>query len=227
MAKIQESKPKSSKTFERIFGNVQMGKLFSKVQSTVIRSGVELEKILRQVVPEDMHTTLQELADESISTSEKPALQVVFNPSRPDPDNPSKSIQADLLIVDNHSRRFLLVEVKEGYVFDTKKADGELSSLKSITSWLAQEFAYKTHYYLCSFYQDDLHQIVSGTKGRFTTDHVISGRGLCEKLGISFETILHIREQDQISNRAYFLQELLAIPEIKSEIVELLNEQND
>lgn len=147
MAKISQSKGKKGESFVRIFGNEMMGALFSKVQSTAIRSGFELENLLKEVLPQEIETTLSDIDNDSLDYKKRLPIQVVFKPSRPDPDREKKSIQADLLIVDNTRRMFMLVEVKEGYVFDTKKSDGELASLKNITAWLAQEFAYRTEYY--------------------------------------------------------------------------------
>jgi len=220
MVKLSESKGKAGDSASRIFGNDSMGLLFSQFQAAVIRSGIELEEILRKTIPIALQTTLEALNETNVS--DKPLVQVVIKPSKPDPDNPKKSIEADLLIVDNVARRMNLVEVKEGYVFDTKKADGELASLRNITSWLAQEFAYRTHYYLCSFNQENKEAIVQGTKKRFTIDHVLTGRELCVMIGIDYDTLRTQRKIDQVENRGYFLSKLLAIPEIRAEIVDLL-----
>jgi hypothetical protein len=222
MVKLADSKGASGESAVRIFGNESMGLLFSKFQAAVIRSGFELESLIYTAIPTQMITSLEILNEPAQNPETQLPIQVVFKPSRPDPDNPQKSIEADLLIVDNPNRRFWLVEVKEGYVFDTKKADGELSSLKNITSWLAQEFAYRTQYFLCSFNQEDKESIVQGTKKRFSSDHVLTGRELCEKISIDYDTLRNKRKEDQTQNRRYFLSTLIAIPEIRAEIEELL-----
>ena len=222
MVKLADSKGKSGEGFARILGDAQIGILLSKVQAAVIRSGFELEETIWTLIPEALKTDLDSLNNIDDSGLQRPPIQVVFKPFRPDPDNVSKSIQADFLIVDNITRTFLLVEVKEGYVFDTKKADGELASLKNITSWLAQEFAYRAHYFLCSFHQDNKEIIVQGTKKRFSLDHVMTGREFCVKVGIDFDELINERKQNQTANCQYFLTELLAIPEVRAEILDLL-----
>jgi hypothetical protein len=227
MAELSKSKGSTGESYARLFGNEQMGNLFSKVQSTIIRTGFELEAILQEIVPVEMQTSLDILGQETQDLSEKPPVQVVFKPSRPDPDNIKKSIQADLLIVNHPRRIFQLVEVKEGYVFDTKKSDGELASLRNITSWLAQEFAFRTQYYLCAFYQEDKQAIVNGTKKRFSIEHVLTGRELCGALGLDYEYILNRRKASQKDNQRYFLNELLRIPEIRAEILDLLGEYDE
>ena len=224
MAKISESRGSSGASYERLFGNPAIGLLFSKVQSTVIRSGFELEKVLQKVAPPEIQTTLEALADESLV---KPPIQVVFKPSKPDPESKVKSIQADLLVADNVNRRFSLIEVKEGYLFDTKKADGELSSLRNITSWLAQEFAYRTHYYICAFNYENKEAIVNGLKKRFSIEHVMTGRELCEAINLDYDYVRELRKSDQAENRRYFMEGLLAIPEIRDEIRELLGGYDD
>jgi hypothetical protein len=222
MVKLSESKGKSGDGYTRIFGNESIGRLLSKTQSSVIRSGFELEEEICASIPENMWATLGELSEISYPQANIPEIQIVFKPTRPDPEKPDKSIQADFLVVDNKNRRFMLIEIKEGYVFDTKKADGELNSLKNITSWLAQEFAFRTQYYLCSFNQEDKTEIVNGSKKRFTMEHILTGREFCEIIGIDYEQLRERRKANQKDNRLYFLSELLAIPEIRQEIRDLL-----
>jgi len=226
MVKLEESGGTEGESATRIFGNERMGLLFSKFQSAVIRSGIELERMIYAEIPIEMRTTLQELNDPSRDIKNCPPIQIVFKPASPDPDSKKKSIQGDLLIVDNKKLSFMLVEVKEGHIFDTKKADGELASLKNITSWLAQKFAYRTTYFLCSFNQESKEEIVSGAKRRFTIEHVLTGRELCDKIGIDYDALRKKRQSDQLQNRIYFLRKLLEIPEIREEVVVLLGKLN-
>jgi len=224
MVKIQESRGKSGESFARIFGNAQMALLFSKVQSAVIRSGFELESMIASAIPSEMKTTLSELDEITADIRDQPPIQVVVKPSRPDPDQPNKSIEADLLVVDNTKRMFMLIEVKDGYVFDTKKSDGKLASLKKITAWLAQEFAYRAQYFFCSFNQENKAAIVEGAKKRFSIENVMTGRELCEYIGIDYDKLRRQRENDQTANRRYFLKQLLNIPEIRDEVNSLLEQ---
>lgn len=222
MVKLSESRGKSGESFARLFGNESLGRLLSKVQAATIRSGFELEEILQAIIPDDQITSLEELASYDFDPKVKPPIQLVFKPSRQDPDLPQKSIQADLLIVDHQLRQFLLVEVKEGYVFDTKKSDGELSSLKRITNWLASEFPYRANYALCSFNQDSKELIVLGSKRRFSIDHVMTGRELCDRIGVDYEALTVHRKINQIENLDYFVSELLSIAEIRTMAIEII-----
>lgn len=221
MVKLSESKGSTGESATRIFGNERMGLLFSKFQAVVIRSGFELEETIRAKIQPERFTTLEALNNDLNTSAQH--TQIVYKPFRLNPEDPRKSIQADFLIVDNINRRFMLVEVKEGHVFDTKKADGELASLRDITSWLAQEYAYRTHYYICCFNQESKEEIVAGTKKRFSIDHVLTGREFCDKIGIDYDVIREERNADQAENRRYFLTQLLSIAEIRNEAIDILH----
>lgn len=225
MAKISESKAKSGgDAHTRLIGNKELGVLFSKIQSAVIRSGNELEKLIRDALPEEKLITLDVLAEIDEPRISNSGIQVVFKPSRPSPYDPKKKIQGDFLIVDHTKKRFTVVEVKDGYEFDTKKSTAELENLKSITSWLAQEFPYSAKFFICSFNQEDKAIIAHGLKNRFTLDQILTGREFCQLIGIDYDKLRATRDADIPANRRYFLTELLKIPQIRREIVALLEE---
>lgn len=53
MALLRDAKPKNvSGGYQRIFCNAELGQLMSKVQSTVISSGLDLEKMIIERVPQ-------------------------------------------------------------------------------------------------------------------------------------------------------------------------------
>jgi hypothetical protein len=88
MVKLSHSKPKAGgQAHTRIIGNEQLGLLLSKVQSAVIRSGNELEEIIRDNIPLGQLTTLEELRNITRNLQNLPPIQVVFKPSKPDPDD--------------------------------------------------------------------------------------------------------------------------------------------
>jgi hypothetical protein len=226
MVKLSNSKPKSGGEAQtRILGNEKLGYLLSQVQSAMIRSGNELEELIREAISEENLITLDTLKTTMRNTEDKiPSIQVVYKPSRPDPINSSKTIQADFLIVDNVSKHFTLIEIKDGHEFDTKKSSAELKNLRDITSWLAQEFPYSANFYICGFNQEDKETIINGLKRRFTEEQVLTGRELCQKMKIDYDAIRERRKADQVQNRMYFLRKLLEIEDIRSEIRAILDE---
>jgi hypothetical protein len=83
---------------------------------------------------------------------------------------------ADVAIIDNAQQMVLVIELKDGDTFDTKKSSGELESMTKFADWIAHKTGYRATFYFCSFNQDDKHAIVRGAKGRFDVTHAITSR---------------------------------------------------
>ena len=79
MALIRNAKPKNtSGSYERLFGNAELGELASKIQSAVISSGSELEALISHVVPniDDLDAFLkQEIMPDGVSLARKPQIK--------------------------------------------------------------------------------------------------------------------------------------------------------
>ena len=69
--------------------------------------------------------------------------------------------------------------------------------------------------YVWCFNQTSKEEIVKGFKNAFEIEHVMTGRELCETLGISYDEIIEERKKDTKANIEYFYQQLMAIPAIK------------
>ena len=54
----------------------------------------------------------------------------------------------------------------------------------------------------------------------------MTGRELCEMIGVDYDAFRSQRKIDQDKNRHYFICKLLEIPEIRAEIIELLRAQD-
>lgn len=198
--------------YARLFGNDRLGKLFSRAQAAVIRSGNELEDLLWQATP--YKASLEDIFDK-----DKRLLggqQTIFVVSAKKIAEYNRMVpRTDLLILDDGRGDLVVVELKDGDTFDTKKADGELESAKTFTAWITPQVDVSVKYYFCSFNQSDKAAIIKGIKGRFALDQVQTGRELCERIGVDYDGIRLARHRDQVENREFFIKELLAIPEIK------------
>jgi len=75
--------------------------------------------------------------------------------------------------------------------------------------------------YLC-FNQDNKQNIIDGFKRKFTLDHVMTGRELCDILNISYDEIVSIRKADANDNFDFYIEELLKIPEVKEALLNKL-----
>ena len=75
MVKLSDSKPKSGGDAQtRILGNEELGYLLSQVQSAMIRSGNELEDLIRDSIPENQLTTLEALKDITRNPDDMPEV---------------------------------------------------------------------------------------------------------------------------------------------------------
>jgi len=219
MAKIADSKGRSDENsgYTRLFGNSQLGKLISRVQAAVIRTGNELEHIIEGETPIRLKTTLDMILRGKIDPSR---VQVVFQPIMPS-SSKERGAKGDIAVFDHPKRRVLVIELKDGDTFDTKKSSGELESMTKFANWIAHKTGYDATYFYCSFNQEEKDAIVKGAKGRFGIEHVMTGRELCSILSIDYDELRKKRQSEQPENLKYFLQELLKIPEIRRLIREL------
>jgi len=67
---------------------------------------------------------------------------------------------------------------------------------------------------MCSFNAPSKEAIYHGLKHKFPLDELMTGKELCDLLGIDYDEILDIRKQDQEDNIDYFVESLKNIPEI-------------
>lgn len=98
--------------YERLFGNRQLGMLISKVQSAVISTGNELEGMIASEIKDTKGISIQKINKENR----------VFKGIKDGHD-----IIIDCVI--EKGGKFMLIEIKDGDTFDTKKVAGEVSSL--------------------------------------------------------------------------------------------------
>jgi hypothetical protein len=202
MAKIADSEGRSDPNsgYVRLFGNIHLGLLFSRVHATVIRSGNELEDILEDSTPGEYLATLDEIAEGQSSLIGDPVHRVIFKPKIP-------GSQGDIVIVDHE-----------------QQAEGELASMSGLARWIEEKTNYSTTIHFCAFNQQDKGEIIAGAKGRFSEEQVMTGHELCELLNIDYDAIRAYRQEDAPVNLDYFLRELVDIPEVRAKVEQLLQE---
>jgi len=222
VSKIQDTKGRGDDNsgYVRLFGNPPLGHLISRVHATVIRTGNELEKLLEQATPASHKAGLSDALAEARGPKAS-GTRVVFSP-RIKKSADRRGITGDIVALDYDQRSLRVIEVKDGDTFDTKKASGELESLQATARDLAQQTGFKAQIYFCSFNQDEKAAIVMGAKGRFSTEQVMTGRELCDILGIDFEAFVAARKREQVSNLEFFLRELVSVTEIAARLRQLL-----
>jgi hypothetical protein len=233
MARIRDSRGRQDPNsgYGRLFGNDALGRLISRVHVGSIRNGNELESILWQHTPY-RSSMAQVLGEEpsplgqDILVASGAAIQQYHRGRHQQPLMPAEGADqaevgttahpiTDLVILNLRVQTLSVVEVKDGDTFDTKKADGELESARRFATWIRPMVPYRVQYFFCSFNQADKLAIVIGIKSRFSLAEVMTGQELCEQIGVDYAQIRALREQDQQDNREYFVDQLLAIPELR------------
>lgn len=225
MALIADSKGRrdGESGFGRLLGNAAVGELLSKVHAAVIRTGLELEVLLKEEISPERLVPLDEilvrlavgqmalLPDWSVVFKGKMMSRIV-----------KRCGHADIVYFDHQQQIAIVIELKDGDNFDTKKSDGEWAGLEKFSVWLEEQTFYKVGWALCCFNQSDPAAICRGLKGRFDCEHVLTGERLCELLGVGYSTILRLRQKHQEANRRYIVERLLSIEEMRDQIVKAL-----
>ena len=188
--------------YERLFGNRQLGMLMSKVQSAVISTGNELEGMLANEIKDTRGISIQKINKENrIFKGIKDGHDIIID-----------------CVVEKNGK-FMLIEIKDGDTFDTKKVAGEVDSLLT-----AKEHIIKTHklkeqdisVFYCSFNATSHEQVERGAKGLLPKGSAMTGQEFCKLVGLDFDKIVQERKKDQQENLNYFISELKKIPEIHS-----------
>ena len=214
MAKIEDAKPKNvSGGYHRVFGIPALGDLLSRVQSTVISAGSELERIIISKVASirDLDEFLkQEIMPEGVFIAPKKQIKKCKTLKFPEGE-------PDFMIFKRRKDKQAchVVELKDGHVFDTKKVVGERDALRSFISRNAQHMPYRVSGHFCCFNQGDVEDILIGFKNRIDESEAMTGRQFCELLEINYDEIVESRKADQPANVRFFIKELMKIDEIR------------
>jgi hypothetical protein len=203
--------------YTRLFNNEDIGSLLSAIQASVIRSGNNLQSII------ELHS--QHLTDidfdafisgklvngKYLFTNSliKSKLKVHINCSH----------EPDFVYVIICDKNCYIIEIKDGDTFDTKKSAGEVKHMREFAECFSNTFKeYSVKIKYCMFNQDNKKSIVDGLKKNITTEEAMTGKELCDLLGISYTNILEQRKKLAPENVDFFIEKLLDIPVVKDKI---------
>lgn len=215
MARIEESPVRERESgYERLFGNSALGILMSRVHAAVIRSGNELEELIRSRVQqiEDLDAFLEQrnmpdgifMAPKPRKKGVKKSRIIVFSGSDPD---------FVVFAIRGNRKACYVIELKDGDTFDTKKAAGERESMRAFVD--AQRIPFQISSYFCCFNQSSRDEIFDGFKRKIPKSELMTGQELCDLLELNYEEIRFERKRDQKPNFRYFMRELLKIREVR------------
>jgi len=227
VALLENANPKNvSGGYMRVLGDAGLASLISKVQSTVISAGRELERMIISRVPKitDFYSDLDTFLLQNSSMREgvflvpksqlKQSKLLGFSGAEP-----------DFVIFKNRGGKQSchVIELKDGHVFDTKKAEGEERTMRDFIQQNAHNIPYTVKGHFCAFNQTDKSKILEGFKHKIQPEQALTGPELCQLLEIDYDNIIEERKADSSANFDYFLRELLTIPAARKRLLELLD----
>ena len=222
MALISDSKPRErSGGYDRLFGIPELGLLISRIQSAVISSGSELERLILDRVQhiDDLDRFLeQDIMQEGVFIAPK-------NQIKKSKTLDCISAEPDFLVFKRRQNRQLchVIELKDGHVFDTKKASAERQAMHTFIEKNGHRLPYIISSHFCCFNQESKEAILTGFKRKISPEEAMTGKEFCELLEIDYEEIVFLRQKDQPDNVKFFLSELVQIREVKNMLIKLLN----
>lgn len=203
MAKIRDTRRgRKDGGYSRLFGDQDLGALFSQIHATSIRAGTELERLIetKATVLDDIEGFVKgKLQDGTylITKSMMKSHKILKGTKEP-----------DFLIATSKDNTCLIVEVKDGDTFDTKKAAGEKKHLKEYQTHLSTQIPYKTKIYVCCFNQEDKQAIHEGFKGEFSIEEIMTGSEFCRLIDLNKQDVIDIRKEHQDDNMMYLKEKL-------------------
>lgn len=207
--------------YTRVLGNEQLGQLISRVQSTVISNGTELERMILERC--NTINSLDQFIEEVTYGNQDDGIYLCKKKTLKKSSYSIKDIEPDLLIfIVERKRVCKVIELKDGDNFDTKKSQSERKNLEQFATQFGAKIPFVTEFYICCFNQSDKNIIKEGFKNKFEIEHILNGEELCDILNIDYQEIIRIRKKDTEDNLEYFIDELLKIDDVKNRIQEKL-----
>ena len=197
-----KKKHKTSGSYGRLFDDEKIGLVMSDVQSTAIRNGNELEKLIERYSNPLTNSDTCNLINEIKSGTIQNGTYLLSKDSYRGTAIAIPNHEPDYIVVQANDTniKIVFVEMKDGDDFDTKKSNAELETLTVCKDFIENNFEISTDYALCCFNQTSRQNIVRGLKNRFDEEHVMTGNEFCELVGIEYETILNDRKSDANDN---------------------------
>lgn len=228
MARIKQDSGRSdgNSGYTRLFGIEELGRLIGRIQAACIVSGLQLEGLIQTLMPREQVRPMATVVDQirSGQAMALPAVTVSFKGR-----GMTKSLgyegHADVVVFQHLTDCAIVIELKDGDNFDTKKSAGELLGLQKFAAWLATKTDYSVAYALCSFNQNDPYAIMRGLKGKFSREEVMTGKELCNLLGLNYERVVGLRMGEQNQNVRTFGRALLEIPELREVLMDGIRRQ--
>lgn len=197
-----KKKHKTSGSYGRLFDNEKIGLVMSDVQSTAIRNGNELEKLIERYSNPLTNSDTCNLINEIKLGTIQNGTYLLSKDSYRGTAIAIPNHEPDYIVVraNDTNTKIVVIEMKDGDDFDTKKSNAELETLTACKDFIENNFEISTDYALCCFNQKSRQNIVRGLKHRFDEAHVMTGNEFCELVDIEYEAIINERKSDATDN---------------------------
>ena len=209
--------------YTRCFGDEELSRLLSRVQSLIIRNGHELEGLVTDLVSDKLIRDLDEFLDAQIM---RLGVRVaVKREIRKAQKMQGRLIEPDFLIFErtSNSQHCYIIELKDGHEFDTKSSAKEHANLNQFVSMNAMALSnYHSFIKICGFNALTREEIQTGFKGKIALSQAMTGAEFCHLLGVDYEALVLRRALDKPTNYNQFLDDLLAIDSVHDSIIEKL-----
>jgi len=199
----------TSGSYARLFGDTKIGKLITKIQSASITMGNDLEKQILKFAAERGAIITDDNINDFFNHTLPDGVFIIPKSIR---DRRLKfSQKPDIIVVSVQKNTCKVIEIKLGDNFDTKKSSGEKEHLESYARKLDQTAGYRVSFAVCMFFADNKQAIIKGFKGMITEHEAITGRELCNLVGIDYNKISDTISTDQTENRLFLMRTMLNI----------------
>lgn len=220
MSLLRTRKGRDDGGYTRLFGDPNVGRLFSRVQAAVIQAGAELEQAVMELANtiDDVDAFLDaDILPEGTFVVPKRQLRKSQRLNY-------AGVEPDFVILKRQAKRqhCYLVELKDGDTFDTKKAAGERESLHRFMVAIAPHIQFSMSIHFCCFNRSSRDEIVQGFKKKITADEAMTGAEFCSLIGIDYESVVLKRKEHQAENLQYFVEEFIQIQSVQAIISNLL-----
>lgn len=220
MALLRTRKGRADGGYTRLFGDPQVGLLFSRVQAAVISAGEELQKAITE-----LSNTIEDV-DAFLNADILPAGTFVVTKRQLKKSRQLNyaGVEPDFLVFQREGKRHhcYLVELKDGDTFDTKKAAGERESLHRFMVAVAPHIQFSMSIHFCCFNRSKREEIVHGFKRKITIDEAMTGPEFCELLELDYQSVVAKRKEHQEENLRYFVEELARIPSMRAILSDMI-----
>lgn len=214
----KSKKGRSDGAYSRLFGQEELGALISRIHATSISAGTYLENLISEIAPQLSVNEIPNIFNATLNNGiwivSKKNLKKYVTPYL----NLEKPTEPDFLIVDSLNQKCIILELKDGDNFDTKKAQGEVLNLKKYSDALNGKLVYPwvSRIGVCMFNQEEHKKIVEGFKGHIEEKDAITGSEFCMYLHLDKNEINSERQKACNQNFHFFIDEILKIEVIRN-----------